>query len=72
MKPCNAYQKRLWLDVYGELKPKEKYGLERHLSVCPECRGERDTLLNLIGRVSKTHSVSVLTTGEAARLSGTI
>jgi len=72
MKSCKTYQKRLWLDAYGELEPEERGGVERHLSICPECRRERDTLLDLIDQVPKIHPTPALTAGEAARLTNNI
>ncbi len=51
MKPCSDHEETLWLDVYGELDPKERPAWEKHLEVCEGCRQERTGLLRLLQTV---------------------
>jgi len=45
---CPDRQDVLLLDVYGELRPQERSGWERHLTLCADCRKERKRLLGLL------------------------
>jgi anti-sigma factor RsiW len=54
MKPCPDFQEKLMMDAYGELQPKDRFVLERHLKGCEGCRRERDRLANLLERIKET------------------
>lgn len=72
MASCPDRLEALWLDVYGELDPKSRPALEKHLLVCEACRKEREQLIRLIQQVKENAPSSVLTPERAASLTNSI
>ena len=72
MKYCSDWQETLWLDVYGELDPKERPDLEIHLETCSGCFQERKRLLQLLKNVKEAMPAPSLSHENAIALHNNI
>lgn len=68
MKPCPERHDMILLAAYEELDPGQKKDWEEHKSVCPECRGEYEALLRLLGRVKESMPVPELSEQRAGSI----
>ena len=57
MSMCPHHQKTLWLDVYDELGPTERYHWEAHLDTCAGCRAEKSTLVQMMATMRDNMTV---------------
>ena len=68
MKPCAGHQETLWLDVYGELDPRERHAWEKHFETCSGCGRERERLVHLMKDVKEAMLVPPLSPEDAGAL----
>jgi Putative zinc-finger len=68
MNYCRKWQETLWLDVYGELPPKEHPVWKQHLEGCRPCRQERERLLHLLNDVTEAMPEAFLSHRDAGVL----
>lgn len=60
MKICPEYEHTLWMDVYGELGPRERADWESHLSACSACRQERIHAMQMVGLIQEACAPAAL------------
>lgn len=72
MKNCPDYQETLWLDVHGELDPRDRPDWEDHLKTCVACREERERVRHLMARIRDGMPLPVLSNEKARTLSRSI
>lgn len=65
MNYCRKWQETLWLDVYGELPPKENTKWKQHLETCRPCCQERERLLHLLQNMTKAMPEAFLDNKDA-------
>lgn len=65
MNYCRKWKDTLWLDVHGELSPKERPEWKQHLEECRLCRQERERLLHLLKNVTKAMPEAFLSHKDA-------
>jgi anti-sigma factor RsiW len=72
MKPCPDFKEKLMMDAYGELQPKDRFVLDRHLKGCEGCRRERDRLAQLLERIKETMPSPEIPQALSREMSGSI
>ena len=65
MTACSDRETTLYLDIYGELPPRQATEWHRHLDTCRGCREERQRLTRLVGKVESEFSAPALTDDSA-------
>ncbi len=68
MNYCREWQETLWLDVYGELPPKEYPVWKQHFEGCRSCRQERERLFHLLKNVTDARPEAILSHRDAGDL----
>jgi anti-sigma factor RsiW len=68
VKVCADHQETLLLDVHGELPASERPGWQRHLDICPGCRGERQELVRVLDGVREAIPSPILSPEHAQAL----
>jgi len=72
MKNCPDFQETLWMDIHGELDPKDRRAWEEHVAGCAACREERERMSRLMELVKEDLSPSRLSREKAGALSSSI
>ncbi|MGD2127086.1 MAG: hypothetical protein PVG99_13460 [Desulfobacteraceae bacterium] len=72
MKVCSDRQETFWLDLYGELDPKEQLAWDQHLRSCAGCREERGRMHHLLARIKEEMAPPQLSLERASALSWSI
>ena len=68
MKACPEYQELLYMDLLGELSPKQEREWKTHLEECPVCRRERVKIGHLFKIARDSSPPPRLEPGEAAKM----
>jgi predicted anti-sigma-YlaC factor YlaD len=65
MNYCRKWQETLWLDVHGELSPRQRTDWKQHLKGCKPCRQERERLLYLLRDITEAMPEAILSSKDA-------
>ena len=65
METCSKAKRNLLLDIHGALDDRDRTELEAHVSVCRDCRNEKERLLTLLGEIRKASKPPELSAAEA-------